>query len=149
MNIELLIADLQRDEGVRRYPYDDATGKPIKAGDTVVGKITIGVGRNLSDRGLTEEEIGRLLAEDIGVVCEELDVNVPWWRDLPEPAQRALANMCFNVGWPRLSKFQRMLAALQARDFPTAAWEALSSRWAEQVGARALRIAHLFEEAGR
>lgn len=148
-NIALLISDLQRDEGVRRYPYDDATGKPIAAGNILHGKLTIGVGRNLTDRGLTEEEIGRLLAADIGFVEEDLDVNISWWRDLPEPAQRGLVNMAFNLGWPRLSKFQRMLAALEARDFPAAALEALNSRWAEQVGTRALRVAHLFEESGR
>lgn len=127
--------DLIRDEGLALKPYRDT-----------VGKLTVGVGQDLDDVGLTREEAMHLLENDIRNVERDLDFHAPWWRGLPEPCRRALMNMCFNLGWPRLSQFQRMLAALRAGDFETAAREALDSKWARQVGARAERIAALFME---
>ena len=126
----LLRNDLIRDEGLKLKPYKDG-----------VGKLTIGVGRNLDDRGITEVEAYAMCDHDIEIVATELDRNASWWRDLPEPAQRGLMNMCFNMGWPRLSRFQRMLSALKLQSFKIAATEALDSTWAKQVGARAERIA--------
>lgn len=133
--IEQLTEDLILDEGLRLKPYKDT-----------VGKVTIGVGRNLDDVGITEYEARYLLENDIGVAMSELDREISWWRGLPEPAQRALVNMCFNLGWPRLSKFKGMLWALKDGDYPSAAEEALDSRWAAQVGQRAHRIADLYRE---
>ncbi len=135
-DLDALQADLVRDEGQRLKPYRDT-----------VGKLTIGIGRNLDDRGLTEDECLFLLQTDIGVTFADLDHNAPWWRYLTEPRRRALANMCFNLGWPRLSKFVNMLAALEVGNYSTAADQALDSRWAEQVGDRAMRIAELFRNA--
>jgi lysozyme len=131
--IEQLTGDLIRDEGLRLKPYKDT-----------VGKLTIGIGRNLDDVGITENEARYLLENDIGVAMSELDREALWWRDLPEPAQRGLVNMCFNLGWPRLSKFMGMLGALEAGDYHSAAEEALDSRWSAQVGDRARRIADLY-----
>ena len=65
---------------------------------------------------------------------------------MPEPAQRALANMAFNLGVPRLSQFKNMLSALEKGDYNVAAKEALDSNWAKQVGDRANRIAKVFRE---
>lgn len=131
----VLIRELIRDEGLRLKPYRDT-----------VGKSTIGVGRNLDDVGIKKAEAMFMLRNDIVDIRRDLDWNIAWWKDLSEPRQRALTNMAFNMGWPRLSQFRRMLAALQAGDYETAAREALASRWAGQVGARALRIATLFRE---
>ena len=127
--------DLKRDEGVRNYPYTDTEGI-----------LTIGVGRNLEDRGLSDDEIDVLLTNDLKWVIHDLDRNLPWWRDMPSGKQRALANMAFNLGYPRLSGFRKMLAALEAGDWNGAAAEALDSRWARQVGDRAHRIATLMKE---
>ena len=132
---ELLLADLRRDEGVRHRPYRDS-----------VGKTTIGIGRNLDDLGLGDDEILLLVHNDCDRVEAELDAALPWWRGLSEPRQRALANLCFNLGLPRLLQFQRMLAALEAGRFDRAAAEALDSRWAAQTGARAIRIATMIRE---
>ena len=129
--------DLKRDEGLRLKPYRDT-----------VGKLTIGIGRNLDDVGISEREAMALLESDLEWVTSDLDRNAPWWRRMPEPAQRALANMTFNLGWSRLSAFRNMLAALQIADYATAAEEALDSKWARQVGARSERIAALYREAG-
>lgn len=136
MNVNLLIDDLKRDEGVRLMPYRDS-----------VGKLTIGVGRNIEDRGITARETGVMLATDIEIVFGELDANIPGWRELPEPCQRGLANMCFNLGWPRLSKFKNMIEALRTGDYARAAAEALNSQWSQQVGGRAERIAELYRSA--
>lgn len=147
MDRDMLLADLGRDEGRRLAVYDDATGKPIVAGSTVVGHPTIGYGRLLTaDRGITLAEARLLLDADVSAVENELDVRLPWWRDLSPARQRALANMAFNMGLPRLLGFARMLAALRMGDYQGAAAEALDSRWATQVGARADRIADLFRK---
>lgn len=125
--------DLIRDEGLRLLPYPDS-----------VGKLTIGVGRNIEDRGITRDEAMYMLDTDIDAVVYELDRKFPWWRDLNEPRQRALANMAFNLGLPTLSGFAKMLQALKTQDYDRAADEALDSRWAKQVGQRARRIADTF-----
>lgn len=135
MNIEDMKSELRRDEAVRLKPYRDT-----------VGKLTIGVGRNLDDVGITADEADYLLGNDIGRAVVDLDRAVPWWRGMSDARQRALVNMAFNLGLPRLMGFKAMLAALQAGDYPGAAREAIDSRWARQVGARAQRIAMMFAE---
>ncbi len=135
MNIEYMKSELRRDEGLRLKPYRDT-----------VGKMTLGVGRNLDDVGITAEEADYLLENDIGRAMADLDRNLPWWRGLSEARQRALVNMAFNLGLPRLLGFKGMLAALQAGDYAAAAREAIDSKWAKQIGARAQRIAMMLAE---
>jgi lysozyme len=65
---------------------------------------------------------------------------MPWWNELDETRQRVLANMCFNLGCPRLKNFKNFLAALEAGDFETAGEEMMDSKWATQVGSRAVRL---------
>lgn len=134
-DVELLQSDLIRDEGLRLKPYVDT-----------VGKWTIGVGRNLTDRGISEREARYLLANDIVACANDLDRAFPWWTALSEPRQRALMNMAFNMGLPKLKGFTRMLASLEHGDYETAASECLSSKWATQVGQRAGRIAGMIRE---
>ena len=134
-NPDLLESDLIRDEGLKLKPYTDTAGK-----------LTLGVGRNLTDNGISKDEAIYLLRSDVANVEEDLDRHMPWWRDLPEPCARGLANMAFNLGLPRLSTFAIMLANLERKDFHGAAIECLASSWAEQVGQRAERIANLFIE---
>ncbi len=132
MNIDALIKELIRDEGLELKPYVDT-----------VGKLTIGIGRNLDDVGISEHEARFMLTTDIIAATDILDDNIPWWDDMPAAPARALLNMCFNLGYPRLSGFKKMLAALEAGDYHKAADEALDSRWASQVGDRSKRIADL------
>ncbi len=136
MNKEQLIQDLIVDEDLRTALYR-----------CTAGKTTIGIGRNLTDNGIRKNEAMFMALNDIEDVESELNSHAPWWREMPEQAQRALANMCFNLGWPRLSKFQNMLNDLENRRYDSAAEEALDSRWAEQVGERAHRIADLIRNA--
>lgn len=134
-DLATLNAELIRDEGLRLKPYRDTAGK-----------LTIGVGRNLEDRGITEREAHEMLANDILDIAYDLDRLIPWWRGLSDARQRALLNVGFNVGVGGLLKFHKMLAALQAGDFTTAAHEARDSLWARQVGQRAERVAQLISE---
>ena len=130
-----IFQDLRRDEGVRNKPYK-----------CTADKLTIGVGRNLEDVGLSNEEIEFLLQNDVKRVRKELAGNFPWYLRLSPNRQRALENMCFNLGIRRLKGFRKMLTALELGQLATAAAEALDSKWARQVGARADRIAVLIKE---
>ncbi len=135
MDLTAIKADLVRDEGLRLKPYRDS-----------VGKLSIGVGRNLDDVGIAEAEAEILLGNDISRAMADLDRALPWWRGLSPPRQRALLNMAFNLGLPRLLGFREMLADLERGDGAGAARAAIDSRWAKQVGARAQRLAMLLAE---
>lgn len=127
MDIE---TQLRRDEGVRQFPYTDT-----------VGKLTIGVGRNLADVGLSDAEIDFLLQNDIQKVTSILGSRLPYFNALDLVRQGVLVNMGFNLGFTRLERFNNMLAAFARGDWETAANEMLASLWAKQVGARADRLA--------
>lgn len=130
MNRDALTEQLIIDEGLRLKPYVDT-----------VGKTTIGVGRNLTDVGISKSEAVMLLGADIDAVVVALDAKLPWWRTLSDVRQNALANMAFNLGINRLMGFANMLSALKSGDYAKAADEALNSTWARQVSQRANRIA--------
>lgn len=125
-----LKAELTEDEGLRRYPYTDSTKH-----------ISIGVGRNLTNTGLSLSEIDQLLTDDILTAAGLLDTNVPWWRDLSPGKQRVMINLCFNMGWVGLSGFVDFLAAMQAGDWFEAVVQLKCSRWWTQVGSRGPRMA--------
>ena len=124
--LEIVAGDLLRDEGLKLKPYRCSQGA-----------LTIGIGRNLDAKGITRGEAERMLRNDIDEALEECQKNIAGWYDLARPAQRALINMCFQLGWPRLSGFKRMFAAISAGDWLNAAHEAMDSRWAEQTPVRA------------
>ena len=126
-----LCDQLIRHEGLKLHPYL-----------CPAGKLTIGVGRNLSDNGISEAEARVLLANDIAVSEAEL-CQYPFWRDLSAARKMALIDMHFNLGLGRFKKFKRMLAAIQAGDYELAAREMLDSKWARQVGKRAVTLADM------
>lgn len=125
--------ELTRDEALKLKLYKDTKGK-----------MTIGIGRNLDDVGITADEADFLLTNDIANSTQDLDMALPWWRDLNETRQRALLNMIFNMGLHALMEFKEMLAALKGKDWERASQEALNSDWAREVGSRAQRIAVQF-----
>ena len=92
MNLAQLKADLIADEGSRLKPYRDT-----------VGKVSIGIGRNLTDVGISPDEEDLMYRNDVQRVMSELDRALPWWNTLPEPAARVLANMTFAAKIPRKS----------------------------------------------
>lgn len=136
MDIDDALSDLIRDEGIRLKPYRDT-----------VAKLTIGIGRNLDDVGISIEEAYFLARNDVERAIVDLDALSADWRSFPAPVRRGLINMCFNLGRSRLAGFRKMWAALERQDWGTAASEALESKWAYQVGGRATRIADLFRTA--
>jgi len=126
---------LRRHEGVETHAYVDT-----------VGKVTIGVGRNIDvngGMGLSDTEIKYLLSNDISRVELELYNTFDWFDDLGEARGDAMVDICFNLGLPRLLKFKKALAAMDAEDYDTAAYEFLNSRWADQVGNRAIELAEM------
>jgi lysozyme len=121
-------------EGKRNKPYRDT-----------VGKLTIGVGRNLDDVGLRDDEIDLMLENDITAVWNALLRARPGIEQLDEVRQRVLADMAFNLGVHGLLAFTEMLRACQAGEYDRAAAEMLDSVWARQVPARAARLAKMMK----
>ena len=134
MDIDQLIIELNRDEGLRLLPYRDT-----------VGKLTIGVGRNLDDVGISIAEANNMLLNDINRVLPQLDKSMPWWRDLSEARQRVLCNMAFNLGITKLLKFTKTLKMMQDGNYKQAAEAMRQSLWYRQVGVRAERLAVMMD----
>ena len=139
MDRNKIIKELILDEGYKTETYEDH-----------LGFLTLGVGHLVLDvdpeikqsvgTPVPEERIRECLNNDIDIVCEELDRNLHWWRGLDDNKQRVMVNMCFNLGYPRLSKFKKFLAAMKDNNFKTAGEEMMDSKWATQVGLRAERL---------
>lgn len=129
MNRQRLAKQLEIDEGKRSKMYLDT-----------VGKWTAGVGRNLSDRAFSEDEIQLMLSNDIDLAVKDTRQLVPGFDNLDDVRQEILANMAMNLGYTRLAGFKKFLAAVNASEFAEASMEMLDSKWAQQVGARAQRL---------
>jgi len=135
MNRDQLIEELKVDEGQVLTLYKCSAGKN-----------TIGVGRNLDDRGITADEANYLLSNDIDICIDELEAVFPWFSTLSDARQRVVINMCFNLGLTRLLGFKKFLAAMETGDWETAAAEMLDSNWSKQVGDRSIRLRDLLLE---
>lgn len=131
IDIEMLKNELRRDEGVRSKPYHDT-----------VGKLSIGVGRNLDDNGVSEDEIDLMLTNDISDAIYDLQGNFDWYKYLSPNRKRAVLNMVFNLGLPRFKGFKRMIKALETGNFDRAALECLDSKACRQAPDRYGRIAN-------
>jgi lysozyme len=135
MNIDVLKQELTIDEGKRNKPYVDT-----------VGKMTIGIGRNLTDAGLSDDEIDLLLLNDINKAFAGLTSALPWVLTLSDVRQRALTNMCFNLGLKGLLGFATTLGLIKEGKYTEASESMLKSKWATQVGARAKRLSLMIKE---
>ena len=134
MDRERLAAQLRLHEGVEHKPYK-----------CTAGYLTIGVGRNIEERGLSDDEIDYLLNNDVNIATDELVATFDWYADLDPIRQRVVVDMVFNLGMPRFKQFQNMIAAIEAGDWMEASDEMMDSRWAQQVGLRASRLAEMME----
>lgn len=139
MNKDKLMEELIKDEGYKYEIYLDHLGYPTFGVGHLVLETDEEHGQPVGTP-VSEERIKECLSHDIDVVCSELDMKDPWWRNLSDNKQRVMANMCFNLGHPRLSKFKKFLGAMQISDWETAAVEMMDSKWAGQVGDRAVRL---------
>lgn len=125
--VDLLI----RHEGMRLYPYRDTAGK-----------LTIGVGRNLDDRGISSEEACCLLLNDISIAADDLHTifSEEVLSGLNEARFAVLVSMAFNLGRSGFAKFKKTIAAVNAGDWEQAAFQMQQSKWARQVGKRAIDL---------
>jgi lysozyme len=126
---EYRIRSIKRHEGYSAFPYRD-----------VNGKLTIGWGRNLTDRGISSEEAELMFENDIKR-CRSRLLCWQWFRNLDAFRQGIVIEMAYNLGVSGVHTFERMIEALQAGDYERAAQEMLDSRWAQQVGHRAVVLA--------
>ena len=129
-------AQLIRHEGLRLKPYR-----------CTAGKLTIGIGRNLDDRGISQKEAYAMLERDIQD-CEQwlIDEIPEVYNKLDEVRQSVLLNMCFNLGIKGLLEFKNTLAFIDAGDWERAANGMLASKWAKQVGRRAIELSELMRK---
>ena len=139
MNKDQLREELAEDEGCKFEIYLDHLGLPT----FVIGHLVVDgdpehgqpVGTPVED-----ERVRQVFSLDIASTLDECQVLYPDFDDLPEDCQLIIANMMFNMGRPRLSKFKGMKAGVDARDWNRAADEMVDSRWHDQVPNRAKRL---------
>jgi len=139
MDIEELRVELEEDEGIKYVIYNDHLGYP-----------TFGVGHLVKDDDpehgmpvgtpVDEGRVAEAFEQDIETVLEDCCRLYSDFDDLPEEVQKIVANMMFNLGYPRLSAFRGMKAGVDARDWHRAANEMVDSRWYNQVPNRAKRL---------
>lgn len=125
---------IKKSEDYRSHPYKDT-----------VNKLTIGWGRNIEDNGISEDEGELMFQNDLKRSIKELE-QYSWYLIAPDSVKKALINMNFNLGLTRLLTFKRMILALIQKDYPKAAMEAMNSKWSNQVGERARKIARMISE---
>jgi lysozyme len=122
---------------------EDERCKPYRC---TAGKLTVGVGRNLDDKGLRPDEIALMLDNDVTEAEADARALVPNFDTLSDVRKAALINMAFNLGRDRLSRFVNTLRAVNEHRFDDAAEGMLESLWAKQVGQRAVRLAKQMKE---
>jgi lysozyme len=129
-------AQLVRHEGLRLKPYR-----------CTAGKLTIGIGRNLDDCGISQSEAYVMLINDIMNCEKQLQSKIPdIYNGLDEVRKSVLLNMCFNLGINGLLGFKNTLEFTKAGDWERAANNMLVSKWAKQVGRRAIELSELMRK---
>lgn len=118
-------------EGSRSKPYTDT-----------VGKLTIGIGHNLSDKGLRPDEIKLIFDHDLQDAWDECAKH-PWFLALTEARKAACLDLMFNIGPSRFRGFLKFIAAMNAKDYNTAAYELIDSAWFREVGSRGVHLVDL------
>ncbi len=143
--MDQLINQIKRHEGYKQHSYR-----------CTAGHLTIGYGYNLDanplklssleishalKNGMMEHEADRLLTLMVGRCIDQLDTAIPWVVNLGNARESVLINMAYNMGLVGLLKFTKTLALIKSGDYPKAADEMLKSKWAAQVGHRAVELA--------
>ena len=128
-----IVKQLKLHEGFRKYPYEDTEGY-----------LTIGIGRNLDAKGITEEEAIYMLENDVEQVVSQLQ-GYEWFNKLDTIRQKVIVDMAFNLGVNGLLSFKNMIQAIKENNYHEASQEMEDSKWAEQVGQRADRLSEMME----
>ena len=145
MNIEQLREELKVDEGVKYEIYLDHLGLP-----------TCGIGHLITDQDpehglevgtkVDEERVNELFDQDIQITINDCKKVYDDWFKLPEEVQLICANMMFNLGYPRYSKFKKKIQAIKDGDWKEASFQMADSRWFSQVPKRAKRLIERMEK---
>ena len=145
MNVEQLREQLKIDEGCVYEIYNDHLGYPTFGIGHLVRESHPENGSPLGTE-ISEDRVNEAFDADIEIVLSDCNILYPDFEDLPEEAQQIIANMMFNLGRPRLSKFVGMKRGVDAKDWNSAADEMVDSRWYRQVGVRAERLVNRMRE---
>ena len=147
MDIDALRAELEIDEGRVDEIYNDH-----------LGYATFGIGHLVLESDpehgspvgtpVDSDRVVSVFEEDVQKVCDDCEILFPTFYDLPEDAQRVIANMMFNMGRTRLSKFRKFIAAVEQSDWMEASAQMKDSRWYNQVTNRAQRLRARIEALG-
>ena len=127
-----LLSSVKFHEGLELKPYLDS-----------VGVLTVGYGRNLDDRGISREEAEMLLLNDLETSTKEAK-KFEFYENLTSNRQDVIVEMIFNLGLTRFKKFKKTIGYINQANHSAAADEMLDSRWAKQVGQRALTLSNKF-----
>jgi lysozyme len=121
-------------EGFRCRPYRDTTGN-----------LTIGWGRNLDANGISVGEAELMLRNDIEKCIESCAMAIPKWDEYADARRAVFISMCFNLGIAGLLQFKEFIHAASHQQWVNAAGAMLESRWAVQVGHRAIVLAQMMQ----
>jgi len=139
MNTEKLREELKIDEGVKYEIYLDHLSLPTCGVGHLIKETDPEYGLDVGTK-ISEERVNELFDEDIKVTLDECTYLYEDFYTLPEEAQLIIANMMFNLGRPRLSRFLKMKKHIDNRDFVSASEEMKNSKWYRQVTNRADRL---------
>lgn len=147
MNKTALMASLTAEESFRSLVYDDATGQDLKQGMVLRGNPTVAIGWNISGRPCTPQLAQMILGYHVDQTWNDLVVTIPWIISLPEPIQRALADMAFNMrGAKQLLTFGTFMSLLQQRRYEDAAQDLETTLWWSQVKSRGPKVQALIRQ---
>jgi lysozyme len=125
---------LIKHEALKLFVYKDTKGID-----------TIGVGRNLVNRGISTDEAMIMLDNDIQYFTNQLKTVIPWFDSKPDKVKTVLIDMAFNLGITGLLNFKNTLHFIEISDYKSAADTMLKSLWAQQVGTRATEDANILK----
>lgn len=121
-------------------------GKRLRPYRCTAGKLTIGYGRNIEDKGITEAEAEFMLDNDINVIIRACKETFSWFIFLDNVRQAVIVSMIYNLGFAGFLKFKNTIAHIRNKEWDKAADNMLQSKWAEQVGNRALELAEMMRD---
>lgn len=147
MNIEQLREEIAVDEGVKYEIYLDHLGLPTFGIGHLVIESDPEHGEPVGTE-VSEDRVNECFDKDVEIVLSDCETLYPDYYDLPEEVQLIIANMMFNMGRPRLSKFKGMKRGVDARDWNAAADEMVDSNWYRQVTNRADRLVQRMRAVG-
>lgn len=132
-SVDRLVKQIKKHEGLELKPYKCTSNK-----------LTIGIGRNLEDVGISEIEAEYLLMNDLDTYMTAAK-SYNWYNGLNDPRKAVIVSMLFNMGQTNFNKFLKMKQALDVGDYAEAAKQMLDSRWAKQVKGRAVELSKQME----